>query len=113
MRKFLLEAEEKPCVLYCQNNQEVRGIERVPNELVDLAKEISGQNVASATWLLLAAYGEVQKGQVELKKELFRFKAECGRTNNELELVGLIMKLQPVQEKNSQRNKWLWFEDKN
>lgn len=55
----------------------------------------------------------MQKGQVELKKELFRFKAECGRTNNELELVGLIMKLQPVQEKNSQRNKWLWFEDKN
>ena len=68
-------------------------IERVPHELVDLAKEISGQNVESAIWLLSDAYGKVQEEPVEAKRGLFRFQAEFRRTKKALELVGLITKL--------------------
>lgn len=35
-------------------------IERVPHELVDLAKEISRQNVESVNWLLLVSYATIK-----------------------------------------------------
>lgn len=40
--------------------------ERVPNEFVDLAKEVSLQNAASANWLLLAAYDKEWEDRAEL-----------------------------------------------
>lgn len=35
------------------------GTENVPNELDNLAKAISRQNIKSVTWLLLAAYNQM------------------------------------------------------
>lgn len=72
---------------------EIWETERVPLELADLAKEISQQNVKSAIWFPLDAYGKLQEEPVELKKEMLRFKAEFRRTKKELELVGFIIKL--------------------
>lgn len=52
---------------------EIWETERVPLELADLAKEISQQNVKSAIWFPLDAYGKLQEEPVELKKEMLRF----------------------------------------
>lgn len=46
-------------------------IEGVPNKFMDLAKEISRQNIDIVNWLLIAFY-RVQEGRNELKAELQR-----------------------------------------
>ncbi len=48
----------------------------VPEELVDLTKEISRQNVGSANEFLLAAYEKEKEQRHALRKDLFGFQAE-------------------------------------
>ena len=48
-------------------------IENVPNELMNLAKEISRQNAENASGLLLAVYDKVKKKKKVLSKHTFGF----------------------------------------
>ena len=48
-------------------------IENVPNELVNLAKEISRQNAENASGLLLAVYDKSKKKKKALSKHMFGF----------------------------------------
>ena len=43
---------------------------------MNLAKDISRQNVESANWLILAAYDKASQEWDELKKELFNVQPE-------------------------------------
>lgn len=42
-------------------------IKNIPNELVNLSKETSRQNVKTVKWLLIASYDKVREGKDKLK----------------------------------------------
>ena len=46
-------------------------LESILNEWVNLAKEISRQNVQRANWFLLAVYDKVQEDRDKLRRKLF------------------------------------------
>lgn len=57
VRKLLSEAGERgTCVMYWLSSAATWKLEMVSNKVVNLAKDISRQNVESANWLILAAY---------------------------------------------------------
>lgn len=58
----LLEARERgTCVMYWLSSLVTWKLEMVSNKVVNLAKDISGQNVESANWLILAAYDKASQ----------------------------------------------------
>lgn len=58
----LLEARERgTCVMYWLSSLVTWKLEMVSNKVVNLAKDISGQNVESANWLILAAHDKASQ----------------------------------------------------
>lgn len=63
VEESLLEARERgTCVMYWLSSLVTWKLEMVSNKVVNLAKDISGQNVESANWLILTAYDKASQG---------------------------------------------------
>lgn len=62
VKKSLLEARERgTCIMYWLSSLVTWKLEMVSNKVVNLAKDISRQNVESANWLILAAYDKASQ----------------------------------------------------